>query len=89
VNIRQSGTSLIAWEGDEPVASVVWERDEAGWYINFLHTERPGLVSELFKQFRPVWRAAGCPALAFNKASQAGIFRRFVARTNLKENTNA
>jgi hypothetical protein len=70
---RQSGSYLTAWVGETPLASISWEPSGAGWYINFIHAERPALLAPLLASFRAIWRNSGKPRLEFHARDTAAM----------------
>jgi hypothetical protein len=65
VQLRHTGTALVAWQGAVPVAQLTWEVVPGGWYVNFLASEQPAVLPVLLAGFRRLWRASGCPLLTF------------------------
>jgi len=75
---RQSGSCLIAWQGQTPVAQIAWDAAESGWYINFLFVEQPQLLAPLLSKFRKLWRRSGMPPLSFHASPDNQVIGRLI-----------
>ena len=89
MRLRQSGTSLIGWEADTPIAQVVWNVVPAGWYINFLAVEQPRWLAPLLSRFRQIWRANGRPRLLFNASPDNAAMLRLTAILGAEQTAGA
>jgi hypothetical protein len=77
--LRESGTCLIAWQAQTPVAQIAWEVADSGWYINFLSVEQSQLLAPLLTKFRKLCRRSGKPILSFHASPDDQVIGRLIA----------